>query len=63
MRVTISIADPILAQAKVLAHDRGQSLGQVVEQALRRELMAAPAPAKPIELPTAGSGGPCQGLI
>jgi len=62
MRTTVSIADPILTQAKDLARDRGQSLGQVIEQALRRELMATPAPVKRIELPTAGGGGVMPGV-
>ena len=57
MRTTVSIADPILTQAKDLARDRGQSLGQVVEQALRRELMATPVPARRVQLPVSSAGG------
>jgi hypothetical protein len=38
MRTTVSIADELLAAAKRRARERGQSLGSVIEDALRREL-------------------------
>jgi hypothetical protein len=38
MRTTISIADELLASAKLRAKERGQTLGQLVEDGLRREL-------------------------
>jgi hypothetical protein len=38
MRTTISISDELLAAAKHRARERGQTLGEVVEAALRREL-------------------------
>jgi hypothetical protein len=38
MRTTLSISDELLTAAKRLAQERGQTLGQVVEAALRREL-------------------------
>ncbi|MGH3696346.1 MAG: hypothetical protein ACRDRX_20525 [Pseudonocardiaceae bacterium] len=38
MRTTISISDELLTAAKRLAHERGQTLGQVIDAALRREL-------------------------
>lgn len=41
MRTTVSIDDELLASAKRRAHDRNQTLGQVVEDALRRELARA----------------------
>jgi len=38
MRTTVSISDELLAAAKRLARQRGQSLGEIVDAALRREL-------------------------
>jgi Ribbon-helix-helix protein, copG family len=38
MRTTVSISDELLAAAKRRARQRGQSLGAVIENALRREL-------------------------
>lgn len=38
MRTTISISDELLAAAKRRARERGQTLGEVVDAALRREL-------------------------
>jgi hypothetical protein len=40
MRTTVSISDELLAAAKLRARQRGQSLGSVIEDALRRELAA-----------------------
>lgn len=40
MRTTVSIADELLVAAKRRAHDRGQTLGEVIDAALRRELSA-----------------------
>ena len=40
MRTTISIHDELLASAKLRARERGKTLGQLVEDALRRELSA-----------------------
>jgi hypothetical protein len=45
MRTTVSISDELLAAAKSRARATGQSLGAVLEAALRREL-AAPEPAR-----------------
>jgi hypothetical protein len=42
MRTTVSISDELLAAAKRRARERGQTLGDVVDAALRREL-AQPA--------------------
>ncbi len=62
MRTTIAIDDELLAAAKRRAAERGQSLGQVVEVALRREL-AAPAPSTPPPVPVfAGQGGLRPGI-
>lgn len=38
MRTTIAISDELLLAAKRLARERGQTLGQVIEGALRREV-------------------------
>jgi hypothetical protein len=38
MRTTISISDELLAAAKRRARERGQTLGQVIDAALQREL-------------------------
>lgn len=40
MRTTVAIDDHLLVAARRRARDRGQTLGQVVEDALRRELSA-----------------------
>jgi len=42
MRTTLSVDDNLLAAAKRRARERGQTLGRVIEDALRREL-AVPA--------------------
>jgi hypothetical protein len=38
MRTTISIHDELLKSAKIRARERGKTLGELVEDALRREL-------------------------
>jgi Arc/MetJ family transcription regulator len=38
MRTTIAVDDHLLVAAKLRARERGQTLGQLVEDALRREL-------------------------
>jgi Bacterial antitoxin of type II TA system, VapB len=38
MRTTISISDELLAAAKRRARERGQTLGELVDAALQREL-------------------------
>ncbi len=40
MRTTLSISDELLEAAKRRARDRGQTLGEVVDAALRREMAA-----------------------
>lgn len=51
MRTTLSIEDALLARAKKRAARRGQTLGQYVESAVRRDLLIpegrGPAPALP----------------
>ena len=63
MRTTISIHDELLESAKLRARERGKTLGQLVEDALRRELSvsldAAERPPVPI---FRGGTGPRPGL-
>lgn len=63
MRTTISISDELLAAAKRRARERGQSLGDVVDAALQREL-SEDRPA--IEVPRVpvfeGGTGPRPGI-
>jgi hypothetical protein len=62
MRTTVAVDDHLLAAAKQRARARGQTLGQVVEDALRREL-AEPAKAEPVDVPVfRGGGGPQPGV-
>lgn len=62
MRTTLAIDDNLLARAKAKARSLGYTLGQLVEDALRREL-AEPdgrgAPPVPI---FRGGGGPRPGV-
>lgn len=62
MRTTVAIDDHLLANAKRRARERGSTLGQLVEDALRREL-AMPPPAEPVALPVfRGGNGPRPGI-
>lgn len=56
MRTTLAVDDHLLTAAKRRARERGQTLGQVVEDALRREL-SAPHPAAPGAVPVFRGGG------
>jgi hypothetical protein len=63
MRTTLSISDELLAAAKRRAHDRGVTLGQVVDAALQRELNDAPAPSQAPRIPVfRGGTGPRPGV-
>lgn len=63
MRTTISIDDEVLASAREQARSRGQTLGQFVEDSLRRQLAATdrrgPRPVVPVYR---GGTGPRPGL-
>jgi Bacterial antitoxin of type II TA system, VapB len=63
MRTTLSISDELLAAAKRRARERGQTLGEVVDAALRRELSQ---PARPVDRPPVpvfrGGTGPRPGI-
>jgi hypothetical protein len=63
MRTTVSISDELLAAAKRRARERGQTLGEVLDRALRRELAgpAADVSAPPVPVFSGGSG-PRPGL-
>lgn len=62
MRTTVAVDDHLLATAKRRARERGQTLGQVVEAALRREL-AEPPTSEPVEVPVfRGGQGPLPGV-
>jgi hypothetical protein len=58
MRTTLAIDDQLLATAKKRARERGQTLGEYVEDSLRRSLVsAAPANEGPsIPMFTRGTG-------
>ena len=52
MRTTLSIEDALLARAKKRAAKRGQTLGQYVESAVRRDLVTPESAASAPDLPT-----------
>jgi hypothetical protein len=58
MRTTVNLDDELLQAAKLRARDRGLTLGEVLEDALRRTLTADDSPASKPEVPlfTYGSG-------
>ena len=63
MRTTISIHDELLESAKLRARQRGITLGQLVEDGLRRELSVDNEPVERIPLPVfKGGNGPHPGL-
>jgi hypothetical protein len=63
MRTTVSISDELLAAAKRRARERGQTLGEVVEAALRRELAAGAESADRPPVPVfEGGTGPRPGI-
>ncbi len=62
MRTTISIDERLLAEARGRAHERRQTLGQLIEDAIRRELGAAGATDRPPIPVVHGRGGPQPGL-
>jgi len=62
MRTTVAVDDELLVGAKQRARERGQTLGQLIEDALRREL-AERTDVEPSELPVfKGGGGPRPGV-
>lgn len=62
MRTTLALDDYLLESARRRARERGQTLGQVVEDALRREL-SEPEQPEPVEVPVfSGGTGPLPGI-
>jgi len=62
MRTTIAVDDHLLVAAKRRAREHDQTLGQVVEDALRREL-AEPLSSEPVAVPVfRGGDGPLPGV-
>ena len=63
MRTTVSISDDLLAAARHRARERGQTLGEIVEAALRRELSeAGPRGERPAVPVFRGGSGPRPGI-
>jgi hypothetical protein len=63
VRTTVSISDPLLAEAKLAAARTGRTLSQVVEDALVQALSRRPESAKkPRRLPTYGAKGVRPGV-
>ena len=63
MRTTISISDELLVAAKTRARERGQTLGQLVDAALQRELNDRDAPPEAPVVPVfRGGTGPRPGI-
>jgi hypothetical protein len=62
VRTTVSIDDQLLLAAKQEAHRRGQTLGKLVEDAIRRELQE-PQLRHGVDLPVfRGGTGPVPGV-
>jgi hypothetical protein len=62
MRTTIAVDDHLLAAAKRRAREHDQTLGQLIEDALRREL-AEPLPGESVQVPVFhGGDGPVLGV-
>jgi hypothetical protein len=63
MRTTLAVNDNLLIAARRRARDRGQTLGQVVEDALRRELATPPVEAEQVDVPVfRGGNGALPGV-
>ncbi len=63
MRTTLSISDELLAAAKRRARERGQTLGELVNGALQRELSDAGPAGQAVPVPVfRGGTGPRPGI-
>ena len=65
MRTTVTIDDDLLKQAKREALERGQTLGEVIEDALRSRLIARSTPRQTFRfrlVTSGGTGGPRPGI-
>jgi hypothetical protein len=56
MRTTVRLSDELVFAAKRRARERGQSLGEVIDAALRRELATPAAPAERPQVPVFRGG-------
>lgn len=56
MRTTVTLDDELLASAKMIARRRGYSLGQLLEDALRRELARTSTEPPPVPVFRGGTG-------
>jgi hypothetical protein len=57
MRTTVAVDDHLLVAAKRRARERGLTLGELVEEALRHELNAAPSAGDAATVPVFQGGG------
>lgn len=59
MRTTVDLDEPLLARAKLRAAGRGQTLSELVQEAVSSYLAVSPRrePEKPFELITCGEAG------
>lgn len=62
MRTTVSIPDELLESARRRARETGQTLGSVIEAALRRELASSREPASVAVPVFTGGTGPRPGI-
>jgi hypothetical protein len=63
MRTTVNISDELLVAAKRLARERGQTLGEILDAALRRELtIPAQRGERPVVPVFDGGTGPRPGV-
>ncbi len=63
MRATVNISDELLVAAKRLARERGQTLGEILDAALRRELtIPAQRGERPVVPVFDGGTGPRPGV-
>jgi hypothetical protein len=62
MRTTVRIDDRLLQQAKSCATQRGLSLGQYLEDAIRRDLTRAAPKPRAVSLPAFPAGKPRPGV-
>lgn len=62
MRTTVTIDDNLLTAARRVGQERGQSLGRVIEDSLRRTLAEADG-GEPVSIPVfPGGGGTTPGV-
>lgn len=62
MRTTVSISDELLIEAKRRARERGQSLGEVIDAALRREFAMPEQRSERPTIPVFHGTGPQPGV-